>query len=211
MSTLYLIDANTPILANSEINDVRWNPPGSDTLILGGNFVVRLPDGVSIGPTDPTDLTDLLTKKYAGLLASHPMYTNIAYDDFTSTPGVSLANSSRIAFGNRCTTTFIGNPGVFQSAMVTLASTPTQALVVYETAYREDNNPIADRTQRIYVELDPAPYTTCQVSFDNGSTFLTTTNGALLNIPVPNQGSQFIIRITGTLPKLGLDSWAVIY
>jgi hypothetical protein len=209
MSTHYLIDATTPVLLNSEINDVRHVGVFEQTT-LGGNFVIRLADDVSIGPVDPVDLTDLLTKKYIGLLASHPLYTNIAVESFVSAPGVDLVNSSAIAVGDRCTTTLLGVPAVFQSSMATLAASPTQALIIIETFYNEAEDPIGDRGSRAYTELDPS-VGTCDVSFDNGSTFLTTTSGALLNIPVPNQGSQFIFRFTGTFANLSMGSWAVIY
>jgi hypothetical protein len=209
MSTHYLIDANTPILANSEINDVRYAP---EDVVLGGNFCIPLPDGISIGPTDPTDLTDLLTKKYAGLLAAHPLYTNIAFESFISAPSVDLANSSLLAVGDRCTTKFLSDTSVYRSVMTGLASSPTQAVVIFDMFFSGGPNPAGDRATRLFEVVPSTTFGTLEVSFDNGVTWLTTTTGALLNIPVPSQGSFFILRFTGTSTKdFGLGSWAVIY
>lgn len=209
MSTHYLIDANTPILANSEINDVRYSI--EDTL-MGGNFIVQLPDGVSIGPDDPTDLTDLLNKKYAGLLAAHPLYTNIAFESFTLAPSVDMANSSYLAVGDRCTTKFLSDTSVYRSNMTGLSLTPTQAVLVVELFFSGGADPIGDRATRYFEGLPPDSEGVCEVSFDNGVTFLTTTSGALLNIPVPSQGPDFIFRFTGTSAKgLSLGSFAIIY
>jgi hypothetical protein len=210
MSIYYLIDANTPVIANSEINDVRYV---AEDVVLGGNFCIALPDGVSIGSTDPTDLTDLLNKKYAGLLAAHPLYTDIAYESFVSAPNVDMANST-LAVGDRCTTKFLSDTGTYRSNATTLASTPTQAVVIFELSFAGGPNPIGDRATRFFELIPHSPTDgTCRVSFDNGATWLTvTTSGALLNIPVPSQGPDFIFRFDGISVKgTGLTSWAVIY
>lgn len=213
MSTYYLIDATTSPIANSEINNVTTTPGG--TVVLGGNFVVRVPDGVSLGPDNPTDLTDLENKKYAGLLAFYAGYTRIAFDSLLDATGVNAATSTQVVLGERSTIRLLGYGGnLFESNPVVLSGgAPSQAVVTYETFLFENADPIVGRIQRTYEEVPPASVSTCQVSFNGGATWVTTTDGTLLNIAPADQGTSFIIRIASTVfaDSVGLGSWAVIY
>lgn len=214
MSTHYLVDMHTSPVTNSEINDVRFAANGQT--VLGGNFVVRLQDGVSIGNTPPTSLTDLLTKKYAGLLAFYPGYTRITFDDFLDASGIDITTSTGISAGGRCTTSLAGDgSSVFVSLPTALTGpTPTQAIITFETHDVTSDSPRDDRTQRTYQETVPGAVGTCEVSFNGGVSFLPTTDAGLLNIPLPDQGISFVFRFTAgaVFPaRVFLGSWAVIY
>jgi hypothetical protein len=212
MATHYLVDLHKAPVLSSEINDVRFAANGET--ILGGNFIVRLPDGVSIGTVNPTSLTDLLTKKYAGLLAFYAGYTRITFEDFLDTSGINLATSVKIAAGDRLTTSLAVN-SIFESNVVALTGpAPVQAAITWETFRVDTDSPISNRTSRTYVETIPSAVCTCQVSFNGGGTFLPATDGSLLNIPPPDQGTNFIIRITAVAlfpVTVHLGSWAVVY
>lgn len=215
MSTHYLIDLHTNPVANSEINDVRFSATGST--ILGGNFIVRVPDGVSIGTTPPTDLTDLLTKKYQGLLAFHSGYTQITFDDFLDATNFDIANSSLTASSDRVGTCITGIPGgIYQSLPVALTGpAPVQAVILFETFDVTADYPLADRTTRTYSETDPGAVGTCDVSFNGGVSFITgVTEGSLINIAGPDQGTSFVFRFNAGLvfpSRVFIGSWAVLY
>lgn len=214
MSTHYLIDLHTNPVANSEINDVRFSALGSS--VLGGNFIIRLPDGVSIG-SSPTGFVDLLIKKYVGLLAFHTGYTRITFDDFLDTTHIDLVNSVKIAASGRVGSSIVGIPGaIFQSLPVPLVGlAPTQAVLAFETFNITAVYPEADRTVRTYSETDPGAVGTCDVSFNGGVSFITgVTDGGLINIPVPDQGTSFIFRFNagGVFPaRVFIGSWAILY
>lgn len=213
MSTHYLVDIHTSPVTDSEINDVRFSLTGET--ILGGNFVVRLPDGIVI-ETNPTDLSDLLTKKYAGILAFYAGYTRIAYDDLLDAAGVNLANSIGIATGGRNTISLIGNgTSILESNAVALTGpAPVEAIVTWETFNVASLSPLDSRTVRTYMETTPSSVCTCEVSFNGGGSFLPVSDGSLLNIPAPDQGTSFVIRITSAAvfpARVFLGSWAVVY
>lgn len=215
MSTHYLIDLHTNPVANSEINDVRFSAAGSS--VLGGNFIIRVSDGVSLGTVPPTDLTDLLTKKYQGLMAFHPGYTRITFDDLLDATNVDLVNSALIVSSDRVGCSIVGLPGgIFQSLPVALTGpAPVQAVIAFETFDVTDDYPMLDRTSRTYSETDPGAVGTCDVSFNGGITFLTgATDGGLINIPIPDQGTSFVFRFNAgsVFPaRVFLGSWAVLY
>ena len=60
MSTLYLVN-----LFNDQINDVMYS--SGDELPITGSYVLRVPDDVVV--RNPTDSADILTQKYASILA----------------------------------------------------------------------------------------------------------------------------------------------
>lgn len=210
MSTLYLVDFFATPLATAKIIDVRQ----ALTAPLSGNFVVRVPDFISV--QNPIDVSDLITKKYLGLLAFYAGYANVAYDDLfdlldVDTGAAQVAGS----FGERNLVTIY--PGArFQTQPVTLAGpAPSQAFITWETYSVSVSDPAEDRVVPSYVE-EPSSTTTftCDVSFNNGANFYAATDGGLVNIPPLGQGTQFILRLTNaTSPprSLRVGSWAVIY
>lgn len=212
MTAHYLVDLFNPTVGNSELIDVR-NPPDGESLI-NGSFIVRVPGGVSV--KNPTDLTDLITKKYTGLLAFYAGFTDIIFDDQLDATGVNAANSVGVLLGGRLTNGLRepgANPTLLESVPVALGGSPTQALITWECFELQDSDVAGARFERTYVEVSAGAYT-CEVSFDNGVNFNSTMDGAVLSIPVPEQGSDFIIRfvnVSGTPAKTFIGSWAVIF
>jgi len=211
MGILYLIDAFNPFLPSSDINDVVI-PRNGEAIPVHGAFVVRVPDGVSVA--DPTDVTDLLTKKHLSILAQYAYLgvANITYDDLLDSLNLDPSVPGTDArFGDRVTVAI--NPGgQIATTTIPLASTPAQAVVTWETSTWTMDDPRDGRFVRSYLERDPDSVSTCEITFDGGAHVLTTTNGALVNIPPVAQGNQFLMRLTSThFEPLGLGGWAVIY
>ena len=205
MGAHYLVDQFYSPVGSSTLIDVR-NPDNGESFV-NGTFVVRVPDGVSV--KNPIDLTDLTTKKYAGILSFYAGFTVIVFDDFLDATGVDTVNSSDVLLGERVTTG-LQPGGVLQSPTVPLSGAPTVAVITWETFTHTDSDDKQQRFERTYVESDPDDYT-CEVSFDNGANFNVTTDSAVLNIPVPEQGTNFIVRFTNTAGKSFLGSWSLIF
>lgn len=210
MSTHYLIDLYQPDVSftSSEINSVR--DPANGQSNLGGNFVVRVPSDVSV--QNPTGLSDLLTKKYASLLAKHALYGSITYDDMLDDAGINkLAANTAGSFGNRGVISIFPNGSKLTTNMVTIGSTPAQAAVTWEVFDYVVADPATGVLTRTYRELSSS-LLTCEVSFNNGVTFKPATDGGLVNIPIADRGTQLIVRFTNAgVNRLWLGSWAVLY
>jgi hypothetical protein len=216
MGTLYMVDQHNVVLGTSKINDTLSVPAG--TLYTGtrstrGSFVVNVPYEVPLDGV-PADLDDLIAKKYAGILALYPGFTNILFDEQTDAGGWSFPPSTGVPLctvGERQSTS-LSLGGTIESTITALTSTPTSAILrweAYQYIYASDPISTGDRT---YNEQNPAQFAV-SVSFDNGATYTAVTNGVMLSIPLVSQGNQFKIRFqrnAGAL-KLGLAAWALIY
>jgi hypothetical protein len=208
----YLVDLFGSPVTSSAINAVSY--PQNGQTVMNGNFVVRVQDGIQISPP-PTTLSDLLTKKHAGLLAFYAGFTHLAYDDLLDTADVDLTASVGM-FGQRGTAALPPNGvGIFQTTMAPLTgSAPAYAVVTWELWEALDTDPATDRTVRTYSELpSSSSYATATVSFDNGATFISVTNGATLFIPLGNQGTSFILRLVNAhaTKRVRVGSWAILY
>ena len=209
MSAHYLVDLFANPFANASILDVR-NPPTGQSL-SNGVLVVRVPDGVRV--QRPVDYTDLVTQKYAGLLGFYAGFTRIAFDDLIDVLSVNTATSSKVLLGDR------SSIALYPAGVLETVSTPlsgaaaTQAILLWETYEYTDADDKNDRFQRTYSEVPSDPSNiTCQVSFNGGLTFNAITDGATLNIPLLDQGTNLVVRFTNaSLSKLFLGSWALIY
>jgi len=216
MSTHYLIDAHTPVLANSPINDVRLSGgiPGvaDDGSIVNGNFVVRVGD--SIGVEDPTSFSDLITKKYAGLLASYPGFSNIIFDALTDDTNIAKASPPNYGttLGLRGTISVSAGGGSLSTTVVDVSpAVVTQAIVVWEAfkyVYVDDKT---NRTFRIYDEVAPESVDVDFTATNNFGAAETPTSGSLVTMATP--GSLLRLRFTGATGqnRIFLGSWAVIY
>lgn len=219
MSAHYLIDLFATPLTSSPIVDVRYPLDGQTP--VGGQFVVRVPDGVAINPP-PTDLSDLITKKHLGLLAFYAGFTNIAFDDLLDSSGIDPVASTGILGGQRGSPTlsplvaWSGPPvGIFQTVTVPLTGpAPSFIVPVWELWEAVDTDPSTDRFSRDYSELPAtATYVTGEVSFDGGLTYTAATSGSVLFIPGPSQGTNFILRLTNVhaSKRVRIGSWALVY
>jgi len=206
MSALYLIDRHGSPVTSASILDVQE----STMPVLSGRFVVKVPDGVPI--VQPTNLGDLLTKKAQGFLLFYAGFTRVTYDDLLDTTHVNTGASAGLVTGER--STLVLQPGgLLQSTVVPLTgSAPTQALITWDTFNYVETDSASTLYVRQYNELSSTPSNvTCSVSFD-GVNFNATTDSAVLNIPVPQQGTNFIIRLTNTsTSRLSIGSWTVVY
>lgn len=209
MGTHYLVDLYGNPVSSSSIIDVREPPNGQS--ITNGTFVIRVPDGAAV--QKPANFADLITKKYAGLLGFYAGFTRITFDDLIDASAIDAVNSSKIAVGERmCISLFPG--GTLQSVVVPLTpGAPAQVLLTWETFQFTSTDLKTDRYERTYAEVPSTPLNiTCSVSFNGGVNYNTTTDGAVLNIPGGQQGTNFIIRLTNaSANRLYLGSWAVIY
>jgi len=215
MGTVFLLDANTAPIGDSEINDTIPIEMG-DTQILNGSFLVNVPFEA---PMDGTcsNLTDLLTKKFAGILATYPGYTYINYDEGIDSLGWDASVSSGVRVGSRCTTNILPG-GYLTSNAVTLSAVPSVAILTWEVFSIEGQlteNPKDGVLVRRYTELDPASLTPW-ASFDGGSSWVSSiSEGVQFSIPVWSQGSDFMIRFANPSPpsteRYWVGSWAIIY
>ena len=209
MSSLFLADLFTDRLV-----DKRPLFPGGSTPITGF-YGVQVPDAVNVGT--PPDVATLVSSKYAGLQSFYGFLPNIAYDAQFS--NVDSGNSTSIQIAPKVGVSLIppnsGN-AVLQSAAVTLGSTPTQAVLVYEAFYYLDSDVSAGRFTRSYAL--PAPgdadaVVSVAVSFDGLATHFNITPSSIFSIPTASQGNSFVVRFvrTGGTKRLFIGSWAVLY
>jgi hypothetical protein len=219
MSTHYLVD-----LYNDSINDVITAQGSPLTSAVTGNYVVRVEDGVPV--RNPTDLADLLTKKYVGLLGTHGLYTQITYDDMLDPSSVNYTVSTGVFSGLKGA---IGiYPLVTGNPTPLLRTTnhsltwggpgvgPTQALLVYELFEYVDTDARGAQFQRSYREVDPDVDVSVEVSFNGGSTWISAHDSDFISIPLVDRGTTLTLRFTRTTDissrgRVFVGSWAVLY
>jgi len=205
MTIHYLID---PFTTNGDVIDVVTSETG-DTESTGATLI-RVPDGVAIYD-QPADLADLLTQKYAGLLSFYAGFTDILADpcldvltaDMSSSQGL-LASSG---FVNH---SILPGGGIFVSTTFPLGAPVAQCVLIWEEYEFLDSDDKTERLRRVYSE-ESGSNLACLVSF-NGATSNFASNGAVLNVPVPDQGTSFTIGLTNLASsRIYLGSWAMIY
>jgi hypothetical protein len=210
MATHYLIDAHTTTLLSSEINDVRYPQDGRSE--VPGSFVVVVPDGIKLSAS-PTDLQDLLDKKYEALLAEYPGYTNIVYDDCLDATGYTVSLNDRAKLG------FRGGIGVGSSARVTTPIAPLGATVSQYILLVEANRWVLsyDSEGRLHRTFEE-DFTTdlgLQVSTNGGSDYTNAVNGQLNQITIGDEGTDLRVRFEPSFSDnstpVYITSWAVIY
>lgn len=216
MGTLYLVDSHTPVLLDSEINDTIPVESGQ-TQAINGSFPVNVPFGVPIDGT-PTNLTDLLSQKFAGLLAAYPGYTSIDYDEGIDDSGWDTSTAIGVTIGKRGATCIRrGFSSVIISNTVVLGWVPAGAILTWEAF--SISGPIVDDAKdgiltRSYEEVDSSEID-AYASFDGGTSWVSSiADGVYFSIPAWQQGSNFKIRFnysSGAAERLWIGSWAVIY
>lgn len=210
MSAHYLVDLFASPFSTAAILDVHSPPSGQSR--LQGALVIRVPDTVPV--VNPTNLSDLLTKKYQGVLASFAGFPNVAYDDLLDVSGLDLsATGTKGSFGDRGTV-ILADGGIVETVLVPLGGSDiTQCVVTWENYTVTNADPATGILGRTYAEVAPGPgVMTCQVSVDGGTTFQAALDGAVLNIPLLAQGTDLVLRWTNTSGgRVGLGSWAFVY
>jgi hypothetical protein len=211
MSTHYLVS-----LFDDTIVDVV-SPQGPPETRLSGQYVVRVPDEITV--REPDDLDDLLTKKYTSLLGSFGLFTQIEFDDMLDATGVDPSTSSNVQLGVRGNVALLPG-GVLRSTVSPLSwggpgSGPSQALLTWEVFTYADLDPSTAVYQRRYLEIPTGGGdVTARVSFNGGTTFASTSDKALLSIGGSAQGSSLVVEFThagAADERLFLGSWAVLF
>jgi hypothetical protein len=202
MSIHYLID---PFTTNGDIIDVHTSESGQTEAT--GATVIRVPDGVAIH-NNPTDLSGLLTSKYDGLLASYAGFTQIVANSCMNS-GVASSKNAQISSGFVHHAMFPN--GTISTTAVVLPSAPTQVVAVWEAYEFTESNDKTGRYQRFYVESDPNDFFV-QVTFDGGLNYYSVAEGAVFNVPLAGQGTNFNFQF-GMNPatKRYLGSWSIIF
>jgi len=214
MPTLYLVNAHNNVLLSSEINDTVNLAAGySESRSLRGSFAVSLPFDIPLDGV-PSDLNDLITKKYAGMLALYPGYQNILFDEqidasdwlFPPTAGTAICS-----VGERQNTS-VTTGGTLESVAAALATVPQIVIVRWEAFVYGYDDVTGTQPSRTYTEVDPSVFDVT-VSFNGGATWESVINGMLFSVPLGSQGSSFKIRIqrNGGPLRAQLGSWALIY
>lgn len=216
MATHFLIDqfgdttSITPRgIGTAAILDAIDTPTGMSP--LNGSFVVRVPDGLPV--QKPVDLGDLLTKKYLALLAYYANFTQVAFDPMMDAANIDLGTSKPGKYGERSSIQLKGG-GYVTSTMVTLVGpAPAQCLITWEAFTIAQTDILNSSVRRTYQEV-PSDVSTslCDVSFNNGVTWLAANDGQVLSVPIPARGTQFLIRLyNNLLTPLNIGSWALVY
>ena len=216
MSTHYLVDVNTTPILSSEINDVRT--PIDGTSVVNGNFVVPLPTNVKL-ESDPTDLSDLLAKKYQGILANYPGFTNVIYDDLLDTTNITATATLQSKLGERGICGY-NNGCQLTTSVTNVGATVSQVVLVAEFHRWRLVNPKNGIVQRVYEEVGPSFQPLLSVSTNGGTDFTLVPNGQLALIPLGQEGQDLQVRFNsfsfnpeGTDPAdfLHVSSWALLY
>jgi hypothetical protein len=211
-------------LFNDDINDVVTPQSVPPSTLITGNYVVRVADDTAV--RNPSNLGDLLAKKYQAILGMHGLFTQVTYDTFFDAANVNLTNSRGVFTGLK------GHVGLYPVDLtnpVPVLQTdpygitwggpgagPPQALVTYEVFTYVDDDPADAAFQRRYQELPPDIDVSVDVSFDGGSTFLSIQDKALVSVPLSSRGTQLLLRFTRTshvddVARVFIGSWAVLY
>jgi hypothetical protein len=212
MSLHYLVDLFANPLSSAKIIDVNTVQPASPSTLVNGALLIRVPDGVAV--QKPVDYTDLVTQKHLGLLAFYAGFPNITFDDLQDALHVNpAAAGTKGTFGARNSISVYPG-GILTSTVIPLTGpAPNQAVITWETYEDDDSDALSDRFTRVYTEVASTPSNiTCQVSFNGGATFNSTTDGSVISIPPADQGTNFVIKFTNAFTsRLSIGSWAVLY
>jgi hypothetical protein len=218
VSTHYLVS-----LFNDEINDVVGvSGPTPQTLAIG-NYVIRVPDDVAV--RNPTDVNDLLTQKYNGILGASGLFTQVASDDMLDGFNVDLANSTGVFTGLKGAVGLYPQHNAHTPVLQTTAqgitwggggSGPPQAVLTYELFEYVDVDDKSAPYQRYYKEVVPDLDVSAEISFNGGTTFIPTSDKAFIVVPGGDAGTQVVVRFTRTSDvdvrgRVFLGSWAVLF
>ena len=212
MSLYYLVDPHVPVITNARIVDTVMTTNPTAEFRCDGLLPIKIPEGVRI--ENPSSLSDLLTQKYAGILAQFPGFVNILFDDLLDAAGVQLTAPPTYLrkSGSRGT---IG--GTFRTTAATAVAPVTQAVLVYEHYTWRYVDSRDGRVERYYVEAPESDFT-AGLRVKAGSSFQTTTSGSLVTFLLADQGTAVQAEFLASNPSPYIDnrlvhtgSWAVIY
>lgn len=211
MSTHYLVS-----VFDNKIKNVV-TPDANGKSRITGNYVIRVPDDCVV--RNPTDVSNLLTQKYASMLSAHGLFSAISYDDMLDDTGVNPGDSEGVILGENGTNAIYPGGGVLASTYSSFAwggvgDGPAQALLLFEIfSYEDSIDPSTGLYVRKYVELSSG--ITSEITFNGGSNWVSAANGSLATIPLAGRGSDVGVRFTNngapSSVRIGLGSWAVLF
>jgi hypothetical protein len=219
VSTYYLVDLST-----NQINDVVSSTSSSPSVLITGNYVVKVESNIPI--ENPVDLSDLLTKKYLGILGSHGLFTQISYDDMLDPSNIDFTNSRGVITGYNGVNGLYAKPpsGAVPILQTTSHSItwggsglgPSEAILEYEVFTYLDVDQVGNPLNRYYQELSTDLDLSVDISFNGGLNFFSTTNKALVTIPSYARGDQIVVKFTRetdvtSIPRVFIGSWSVLY
>jgi len=205
MSTHYFIDYFGST-SYARVQDVRTTISGQS--VATGSMVIRVPDSIPIAYSGYA--YDVLSQKHTGQLAQYPGYTNIVYDDLLDTSGIDLGSSRWLYTGKRGAVSLRDSSSFFRTLPVVLNSTPTQAIFAWEAFGYDLLDFASENLVLTYSEANPGLFSAL-VSFDGGATYISVNDGTPFQIPVGQQGSTFVIQISGYSSRLNLGAWSLVY
>jgi len=203
MATYYLIDAHKTPVTSSEINSVVTT--SNSFVRCDGNFVIKVDDSVHIAG-NPTSLSDLLTKKYQGILAKYPGFNYIVYDDCLDSSGLipDPLNSGQVftdKFG------FSGYNTIIKTPVINLTAPTAQVILLVETAVRVWVNDSNGNPTCYYKEM---PYPNSSgVMLQPVATQVTPSDLGTI-VPLPYATNTIQLEFT-TQENVAVTSWALIY
>jgi hypothetical protein len=177
---------------------------------IGGLFIVDLPDGSQI--TDPTDYTDLKSKKSAAILAMYPDFPNIVYNELHNAFAINTsAPGHRALLGDYewILTALDVDNGRVTTVTSALAGTAIELVPLWAVFQLNFTTGDANQIDAYYVEADPSDITV-EISVDGGITYDTATSNVALTPTVP--GASMILRFTNSsVNNIYLAYYAVVY
>lgn len=217
MSVIYLVDTQVTPITSSRIVDVILNPSATGEVRVDGLTPIRIPDGVRV--VDPTSFSDLLTQKYAGILAQYPGFANIIFDDLLDTAGVQITAppANMRQSGERAT---MG--GAFNAVVVDVSAFGTlkQCVLIYEQFYWRYVDDKNGRLARYYVESPPVAAHQVSISATGGTQETLALSGDLVSFDLDEQGDDVQVEFKTPVGQAGTNavgrllqtgSWAVVY
>lgn len=204
----------TKFVVDKFTQEIKTNSPFVD-FPINGHYIIDVRQGVTIDTTvNPFDVSELISQKFAGLLAGFPEFSDIVFDELEDANDINVAATGHFArlgefeqllpptngqvttsvFDLTAVTSLAGAPVKFQPHFDFYAVTRTQT-------NRGNFN-------EVYNEVSPSLITT-EISFDGGSTFTAATDSTSGLIGVPD--TDLVLRFTNTTAnEVYIGSWAVL-
>jgi len=207
-STYYLFDVASSNISQADVKETAAN---ASIVAFQGYFPVRIPSNIVLNGFPPATFSSLISSKIQALISYYGAFVGVEYDDMIDNPSIDMAATTGVQVGSRGSVLLQVN-GVVTTTMANLSGTPSEVVFTWEV-YRVNYSDPKDGTLSKTLQEESAFDFTVELSFDNGSTFNTVTDGVLFSIPVPSQGSQFIARFTNDnsgIPEY-LGFWTLLY
>lgn len=226
--------------------DVRYPPIQNtetfDTDATNG-FILNIPSGLDFDPLRvggggifPVQAwSSIVAEKHAAIMAQYAGFGNVIFDDMEDGSGFNTAsNFQGVILGGRGTMSLgpDGSGAQVRTLTVPLGFPPSEVALWAEAFVYVEVLGAASGSQgyanpvqfypfkRYYRSLDSggSQYLRYDLSFNNGATFINDiTPGPILNVPLVDQGTNFILRIVrkagvgAPTGRIFFGGWALVY